>query len=134
MDVDLEKLIYNLKKKDAVVSAYLFGSQRNPPTGPLSDVDIAVFFNPPLTWKEYLDWWSELSLQTGLGDQLDLINLNEADTLLQFEAIFRGKNLFTKDRKLQQDLEEKVLRDYLDTDYLRRLREEYLYLSLPRGS
>ena len=103
----------------AVKFAYLFGSQARQNTGPLSDVDIAVYidkrhspFSFRLLFQEKID-----RLLKG-KQSCDLVILNNAALTLQYEIIKDGKILKeNKPKRIQ--FETDVLRKYLDMDQMR---------------
>ena len=103
--------------------AYLFGSQIKGNMGPLSDVDIAVVFSSELKPEERFS--KRLSLLHDIMQaletaNLDLVVLNDAPVSISFNVIREGQVLFSQDRSYQMKFEETVIRDYLDTEFLRQ--------------
>jgi uncharacterized protein len=126
-------LIQLLKKffaaEPEVKFAYLFGSQARQTAGPLSDLDLAVYLD------EQVDLFaSRLRIMEALAktlgsERFDLVVLNRAPLVLRFEVIRYG--IVLKDAPEQRvEFETEVLRQYLDTIYLRRVHREYLKDSL----
>lgn len=109
-----------LENEPTILFGYLFGSHAQDMSGPLSDIDIAVYlqnefdhFTLRLKFIEHID--------NLLKDVLcDLVVLNPAPLLLQFEAIRHG--IVLKENRVERiDFETQVTRDYLDTEYLRNV-------------
>lgn len=105
-----------------VVAAALIGSQATGRAGPLSDVDVAVWLDPGLDWRERV----ERSLKLGEAasaalrtDEVDLIVLNDASPLMRHRAMRDGVRLVQRDFGARVRLEARGLLDYLDTAPLR---------------
>ena len=120
----IESINHTLTKTKAIKFAYLFGSQARGKTGPLSDIDIAVYLD-----KRHNLFLFRLHFQEEIDRQLkgrrssDLVILNNAPLVLQYEIIKNGKVL--KESKPQRiQFETRVLRNYLDTEKMR-----YFYAS-----
>jgi len=104
-------------KKQNVVLAYLFGSQAKGNIGPLSDIDIAVYFDESVPANERFD----LRLET-LGqlmdlfktDEVDLVVLNDAPPLLSHRILKEGTLIFSDNHKKRLDFEVKAVLKYLD--------------------
>ncbi len=117
-----EKLATTLDR-DHVVAAMLFGSQATGRTGPLSDIDIAVWLDPALPPERRSHLRSELLLAAidALGtDEVDVVVLNEAPPLLRHRALKGALRLFERDPRTRIRLETIALLDYLDTAQLRK--------------
>lgn len=111
--------------------AYLFGSMANNSAGPLSDLDIAVYLDGRLNC-----FTAKLHLMESLAKKLaserfDLVILNQAPVVLQFEVIKHGK-ILKEDKPRRITFETRVLREYLDYDYLRQLQYDSLKQELRR--
>lgn len=123
-----KRLVVKIFKKQKVVFAYLFGSQAKGKTGPLSDIDIAVYFDE----KVPADERSDLMLQV-LGelmdlfktDEIDLIVLNDAPPLLAHRILREGLLIFSDDDNIRLDYEVRAVLRYLDwKPYLDKYTEE----------
>jgi predicted nucleotidyltransferase len=109
-----------LENEPTILFGYLFGSHAQGMSGPLSDIDIAVYlqnesdhFTLRLKFIEHID-----NLLKDVS--CDLVVLNPAPLLLQFEAIRNG--IVLKENRVERmDFETQVTRDYLDTEYLRNV-------------
>ncbi len=107
---------------EGVVAAMLIGSQARGTTGPLSDVDIAVWHDPDLDSRGRFDL--QLSLVSDAGcalgtDEIDVVMLNHAPPLLRHHAIRDGRRLVERDHDERVRLETRAILDYLDTAPLR---------------
>ena len=108
----LESIAQALKKDKAISFAYLFGSHARRKAGPLSDMDIAVFLKGGPNQEDIL---GRLSFKG-----VDVVVLNTATTLMQFNAIRDG--IVLKDGPLRRPYEYRVMNSYLDGDYHERLQ------------
>jgi uncharacterized protein len=117
----LERLSHALDH-DGVVAAMLIGSQARGTTGPLSDVDIAIWHDPALDSRGRFDLQLGLAGDAGraLGtDEIDVVMLNHAPPLLRHRAIRDGRRLVERDHDERVRLETRAILDYLDTAPLR---------------
>jgi predicted nucleotidyltransferase len=117
----LERLSHALDH-DGVVAAMLIGSQARGTTGPLSDVDIAVWHDPNLDPHGRFDLQLSIAgdAARALGtDEIDVVMLNHAPPLLRHRAIRDGKRLVERDHDERVRLETRAILDYLDTAPLR---------------
>jgi len=115
--------------KEGVVAAMLIGSQARGDAGPLSDVDVAVWHEPDMDWKQ--SWDLQLSLIGAAQDALktnevDVVMLNQAPPLFQHRAIRDAVRLVERDREQRVRFETRALLDYFDTAPLRLARKESL--------
>lgn len=106
-----------------VQQAFLFGSQAHGTAGPLSDIDIAVLFDPTCdTDKAESQLFAELS-QTLRTDNIDIVNIATASPLLAHRAVLRGVELFSNSRHDQALLKTNILHAYEDTRHLREIKQ-----------
>jgi predicted nucleotidyltransferase len=121
-----------LAQNSHVKFAYLFGSSVRGETGPLSDIDIAVFLDgrvSPFDFRLRLS----ASLAQALGSEhFDLVTLNDAPLLLKYEVV-RGGRVIKEEKNKRVAFETKVLSEYLDTACLRRTQRTYLKEQLAQG-
>jgi len=111
--------------------AYLFGSRAGGRTGPLSDYDLAVFVDDRTDIFPFrLSLLERLERETK-GAPLDLVVLNAAPPVLKYQVIRTGRVL-KEAREIRVPFETRVLREYLDTEYLRRTQHVYLRKQLRR--
>lgn len=121
-----------LAAEQKVKFAYLFGSLAQGVGGPLSDIDIAVYIDGRLNDFTYrLGLMETLARKLG-SEQFDLVVLNRAPVVLQFEVVKNGR-ILKEDRTRRIMFEALVLKKYLDSAHLRRVQHEYLKESLQRS-
>ncbi len=120
--------------------AYLFGSTAEGRTTPLSDVDIALVFDPQPGggWTAYRQLMLEMDIEAGLEDccrlyHSDVRIINHAPLMLRGRVVQRGCLLYSADEDFRIGFETLTLKEYLDwlpTDewfcklYLQRRRKE----------
>jgi hypothetical protein len=120
-----------LMAESKVKFAYLFGSMANGSIGPLSDLDIAVYLDGRLnSFTTRLHLMEALAKKLG-SEQFDLVILNQAPVVLQFEVIKYGK-VMKEDKPRRITFETQVLREYLDYGYLRQVQCDALKHDLIR--
>lgn len=76
--------------------AFLFGSQSTGTAGPLSDVDVAVTFEPDIDDRRRRELLDEITavLVTSIGrDAIDLIDLDDVSPRLGYEVLHDGEQL-----------------------------------------
>lgn len=125
-----------------VAVVYLYGSHALGRSSRLSDVDIGVVFKAPEILKRFdrrAHLRSELihcleplfSPEAMREREIDLVFLQTASPVLQFEAINAGCPLFVADRLFQADYEASVVQEYLD---VRPLVEAHYQAALDRAA
>lgn len=127
IDDDARRRLSEALDKEGVIAAMLIGSQARGEAGPLSDVDIAVWHEPDMGWKQ--SWDLQLSLIGAAQDALktnevDIVILNEAPPLMQHRAIRDAVRLVERDQAQRIRFETKAVLDYFDTAPLRLARKE----------
>jgi predicted nucleotidyltransferase len=108
--------------REGVVAAMLIGSQARGTSGPLSDVDIAVWHDPDLDSRARFDLQLDLvgdAARVLYTDEVDIVLLNQAPPLMRHRAIRDGKRLVERDHDQRVRLETRAILDYLDTAPLR---------------
>lgn len=105
-------------QKDVGV-AYLFGSVAEGKTGPLSDIDVAVYLDEKMNKSERGD--KKLSLINEISgvlgtDNFDLVVMNDISHTFNYEIIKHGKVL-SSDEGVRVEMETKILSQYLDRRY-----------------
>lgn len=120
-----KKLVKFFKEDQSIVAAYLFGSYATENIGPLSDIDLAILLSSKFPPEKYFDKQLELLgkvchlLKT---DEVDLVILNKAASLISYGITRNGKVIFSNDEKERIRFETKVINRYLDT---KKIRDEY---------
>lgn len=108
--------------RDGVVAAMLIGSQARGTPGPLSDIDIAYWYEPGLDrdarWQLRLDLIGAAE-ETMRTPEVDIVPLNEAPPLMQQRSIRDAVRLIERNRDERVRLESRAIIDYLDTQALR---------------
>jgi len=120
MAVEIEGVKGFLEKQEFVRVAYLFGSHAKGRVGLLSDVDIAVLLDGRLDKQERFDL--RLKLINGISsllktDELDVVVMNDAPLLLNYNIIREGRVLDSKDEAERVRFETRILSRYLDRRY-----------------
>ena len=109
--------------------AYLYGSQARGDAGPLSDVDVAVLFAPDVQESErfqrVLHLIGELGSVFG-RDDVYVVDLADASPLLRHHVYYDGVVLYCPDDAVRVRFATKALRDYVDTEPLRRIKRHYV--------
>lgn len=113
----------------SVELAYLYGSQARGEAGPLSDVDIALLFEKATSADERFR--RTLSLMSELGslfrrDDVQVVDLAEASPLLRYRVYQEGRLIYCKADAVRIHFETTALRDFLDTEPLRRIKRQYV--------
>ncbi len=133
-----QKQLNKIFKENQVVLAYLFGSAARGKMTPLSDIDFAVVFSDKVKEKDYFK--KELHLAYKIGNvfkikRVDIVNLKTAKSpLLKHNAVFKGNLICGKDRKLQFQLENGIMKEYEDTEHLRAVQDYYLHKHIKQGT
>ncbi len=128
----LDKIRDLLARTPEVEFAYLFGSHARGDVGALSDIDIAVHVRADVSPFGFRLRLME-SFARDLGaERFDLVTLNDASIVLKYEVIRVGK-VIKEEKEARVAFEAKVLGEYLDTAYMRRVQEFYLKEQLSRG-
>jgi len=111
---------------------YLFGSLAHGNAGPLSDIDVAIFLDGRLDFFTFRLKLMEAMTRVLKTENFDLVVLNKAPVVLAHEVISGG--IILKDERPRRVMfESRVLREYLDTAYLRDVQRSYLREQMRRG-
>lgn len=121
----LDRATRRLAADPRVIAVYGFGSRARNEQTPASDVDVAVLLEGDIDLK------SELLLRAAVVEELkrddvDLVILNSASPLLAWEIVTTGKRLFSRDPDRSDSFEDRTIRRYLDTAYLRKLQHDLI--------
>lgn len=113
MTLDFQQLADALSADPRVVFATLFGSSRDGTVNPGSDVDVGVLFATPLSPVEFFDFYVDLTARLSTISELDLVDLNSANTILAFEALC-GRRLFVRNPERLAEFSSYTARQYED--------------------
>jgi len=139
------KAIFSLESKAkkelerlGVALVYLYGSEALGRSNRLSDIDVGIVLRDPGGLRDRgcrTRLRSELlellqpEMIPDASREIDLVLLQTASSVLQFEAINFGRRLFVADPVFQADYEASVIREYLD---IRPLVEAHYQAALDR--
>lgn len=122
----IKELTQALKRIRDIQAAYLFGSQAKQSAGCLSDVDVAILIDQQRS--------SDVQRQVGLvafqaitrileRNDVDLVELNQAPTILRYAATVHGRPLFVRPGRDTHRLRFRIMREFEDfRSYLERRR------------
>ena len=122
-----------LEKDKRVKFAYLFGSRARGQAGPLSDTDVAVYLDRRIKHGDYRLKLMEKLAKIIKSDNLDLVVLNQAPPLLRHEIIKYGR-ILKDDASRRIPFEAEVIRECLDTAYLRQVQRAALVENIRKGT
>lgn len=122
----MEEVITNILKKYGVSLGYLFGSTARNTAGPLSDVDIAVFFSYSINSPEEEKRENKIKheIQNAFKiERVDVINLKKNKNIaLGYKILFEGKALVISDKYLKRAFETKYLHEFEDMKYFKNIQ------------
>jgi hypothetical protein len=119
-------------ERPEVKFAYLFGSEASGATGPLSDLDLAVYLDGRMNSFVAGLRLSEALAKALKSEKFDLVVLNSAALVLKHEVIKNGIVL-KEDRSRRILFETRVLQEYLDSAYLRSVHYRYMRQQIEEG-
>lgn len=111
--MDLEKTIISYLKEAA--SPYLiiiFGSTIKGNSTPDSDSDIDIAYLSDKALDKYTIFMTAQGLASKLNRDVDLIDLNEANTVFQAQVVHTGKLIYCSDVRKKMEFEMKALKKY----------------------
>ncbi len=119
-EIPLNPIKHTLEHSRAVKFAYLFGSHGRGTAGHLSNIDLAVYIDNRFDFFSFrLRFLEEISRKLK-GQSCDLVILNNAPLILQYEVIREGK-ILKENKPKRVHFETHVLRQYLDTAHFRSI-------------
>ena len=122
-----------LRDDGSVLFAYLFGSSARGTTGPLSDVDVAVYLDEKADLFECRLRLMRVLSRVLKTERVDVIVLNEAPMLLGY-AVIRDGVVIKEHREARIPFETFIMRHYLDTAYLREVQLRSQKRQIERGT
>lgn len=122
-------------KKFNIKLVYLFGSRAKGLFVGESDFDIAVLFEEGNGHSDFFD--NTVYLKEDLRDyfpaEVDIVALNEANSLLKYEVISNGQLLYAKDERFRLDFEVLSINEYFDDKYVRDIYYNALKERIAKG-
>ncbi|MCP4668879.1 MAG: nucleotidyltransferase domain-containing protein [Deltaproteobacteria bacterium] len=104
----------------AISAIYLFGSHASGHEKSRSDIDLGVLFN------EDVDGFTRIHMETALSNHLkkdvDLVDMGKSSPFLRHQIYKSGKLLYRDGSDFSFIFRANSIRDYLDTNFLRRQR------------
>lgn len=136
LDHRIDALVRAWRGDPTLAAVYLFGSRARGHGGPLSDVDLAVVLGAELDADAR--WRKRLALLTDAGqrlgtDAVDLVVLEDAPVTLGHRILRNGRLLSEVQPRRRAQVAERILRQYLDQAYLRRVLDAGLAERLREG-
>ena len=127
---EIKEKLAPIFKKRQVALAYLFGSRAHGRVTPLSDVDVAVVFEKTAPNNKRFDLILSLMTDIGLAlkiGKVDVITLETTRSpLLKHRAVFYGQPLFVEDEMLRFIIEQRIRREYEDTNHIRETQYQIM--------
>ena len=110
------KIDPNIFKKHQVKLAYLFGSRAKGNAVEESDYDVAILFEKETDGLDFLDRAAYLKedLRPYFPNEVEVVPLNEADSILKYEVISNGQVLYSYDEGYRVDFEVAAITGYID--------------------
>lgn len=136
-EIQIRALHAALQNYPPVLFAYLFGSQATGNVTPMSDVDIAVYFDEHLSSTE--QFRLRLQLIGVLGEVLqrndvEVAVLNDEAIVLHYEVVNTGKLIFSRSDEVQIEFFVRSIREYFDTEPLRAFFREKMKQQIREGT
>lgn len=104
--------------------AYIMGSVGTSRFHSKSDIDIAVYFNPPLDTRSHLDLGYQL--EDILHREVQIVPLNDIDPIFARQVLETGRLAFCQDPGLLLDWKAQHMSKYLDFKRSREVIEKSL--------
>jgi predicted nucleotidyltransferase len=123
-----ELLTINLKdfvKNYNIKLIYIFGSYAKGSNNSKSDLDIAILLNNNYNPLDKLSLIGDLT-SIFKRDDIDLVLLNSANSVLKHQVIKYGKLVFMENEDIKVDFEVKVLKEYMDMEPFRKTQMKYI--------
>lgn len=110
-----DELAKVFESEDSVSLAYVFGSMARGEAGTLSDVDLAVYLDESVPEDRYFDVKMDLLERSMdvLGDEVDLVVMNSASPLMNYNIVSKGELLYEKPR-VRVAIEARTVDTFLD--------------------
>jgi len=113
MILDMDSIAVALATDPRVILATIFGSSKEGIVHNNSDVDIAVLLSPAPTPLEFYDFYQKMATRLSMIQELDLVDLSRANSVLAFEALC-GYRLLVRDDEAVAAFSSLTARQYED--------------------
>jgi predicted nucleotidyltransferase len=121
LKINLEEFLKNYHIK----LIYIFGSYAKGSNNSKSDLDIAILLNNNYNPLDKLSLIGDLT-SIFKRDDIDLVLLNSANSVLKHQVIKYGKLVFMENEDIKVDFEVKVLKEYMDMEPFRKTQMKYI--------
>jgi len=107
------------QKHPEVEVAYIFGSVARERTNSLSDIDIAIIIDSQQINEEAYSYGYRAEIQADLikllkTNNIDLVILNEANTLLKHRVVYFGRIIYSRNEKKRIEFQTDTINKYND--------------------
>lgn len=120
----IKKIVKFAKSHSAISAIYLFGSRASGHERTRSDIDLGALF------KEGVDGFERIDMETQISNILkkdvDLVDMKRSGPFLRHQIFKNGKQIYHDGSDFPFLFRAKSINEYLETDYLRRLRRAHL--------
>ncbi|WP_269851424.1 type VII toxin-antitoxin system MntA family adenylyltransferase antitoxin [Methanosarcina horonobensis] len=126
----ISRLAEFFRSQEHVELAYLFGSTAEDHMGPLSDIDVGIYLSIRLTKRERIEKRLELTAELASllkTDRIDLVVMNDAFTVINFEIIKPNIPVFVRDEDFKIGVEQEIMSRYLDRKYHENLLNKVFF-------
>lgn len=115
----------NLLQEYDIKLIYIFGSYAKGNNNANSDLDIGVLLNNDYNPMDKLSLIGDLT-SIFKRDDIDLVILNSANSVLKHQVIKYGKLIFMENEDVKVNFEVRVLKEYMDMEPFRRTQRKYI--------
>ena len=125
----LKNIVQELKIKDKIELFFLFGSQARGDSNQNSDIDLAILLEEYYYQKiNPLNLRSELIayFTSELGNECDVVLINQANHLLKYQIIKYGEIIYQADSMRYSTFFSRIVREHLDFRYYKQLHNKLL--------
>ncbi len=120
----ISKIVNFARTHHEISAIYLFGSHASGHERSRSDIDLGLLF------KEDIDGFTRIDMETELSNILaknvDLIDMKRSGPFLRHQIYKQGKLIYHDETDFPFLFRAQSINEYLDTEYLHRLRRRYL--------
>lgn len=112
----LKKVVEYLSREGPVIAVYLFGSMAKGNATVKSDIDLGILLKEDFDFLADFDYKLRLmgKLRDITGKTVDIVFINRADPILQYQIRKYGKIIFESDRTRRIEYEVRARKNYFD--------------------